>query len=190
MQAREMGVERTRERILEAARSLHAEQGIGLTNYEEIAHRAETSTATVYRHFPNLASLLPACADSIQVLRPATPLLAEQLFAGLDQPAQRIEVLVRGTCECYRRDGGWLAAARGEERSIEALRDIARTQAANLRLLSDAALEGLQMDGRRRQRIAALIDFPVWQSLKAAGFSEEEAEAEMLHLVMQQVDAS
>lgn len=187
MSTREHAVERTQERILDAARALHAEQGIGPTSYDEIARKAETSTATVYRHFPTLAQLLPACAEPIPLLQPVTPDLVQQLFAGLQQPEQRIEMLVRGTCECYRRDGGWLAAARGEEQSFEALAEIAARQTRNLRLLVEAALSDMELEERRKRRIAALIDFPVWKSLKAAGFSDSEAEEEMLDLVNQQL---
>ncbi|WP_322818888.1 helix-turn-helix domain-containing protein [Tepidiforma sp.] len=110
MRARAATVQRTRQRIVDAAMGLHAEQGVIGTSYEQIAERAGIAQATVYRHFPTSADLLPACARSIHVLRPVTPELAAEIFRGVERPSLRMEVLVRGTCECYDRDGGWLRA--------------------------------------------------------------------------------
>ncbi len=73
MDARAASVEQTRRRIVEAAKILHADQGILGTSYEEIARRADVAPATVYRQFPTLSDLLPACACSIHVLQPPSP---------------------------------------------------------------------------------------------------------------------
>jgi len=64
MAAREQAVDATRRRIVDAAIALHARHGVLATNWEEIAERAGVSTATVYRHFPSLEELIPACARS------------------------------------------------------------------------------------------------------------------------------
>jgi len=187
MSVRSDAVKRTEDRIVQAARKLHSAQGIVATSYDDIGSQAGISATTVYRHFPSLAHLLPACASSIPVLQEITQHFIEALFASLDQPQQRIEHLVRGTCDCYRRDGGWLAAARGEQRSVPELQQIAELQTRNLRILVDAALGAHPAGARTRQRIAALIDFPVWQALTAAGFDVVEATEEMLQLVMDQL---
>jgi len=167
--------------------TLHAEQGVLATSYEQIAGRAGTAPATVYRHFPSLADLLPACARSIHVLRPVTPELVKDLFRGLERPSSRMEVLVRGTCECYERDGAWLRAARYEEHLLEALGNLARLQRENLALLVRAALEGANASERTAKVLAALIDFPVWDALQAAGLSAAEATDQVLALVRDQL---
>jgi AcrR family transcriptional regulator len=190
MQARIAAATETGNRIVEAARELHATRGIVGTSYEEIAHAAGTSTATVYRHFPSLADLLPACARSVQVLQPLTPGGAQAIFLGIETVEERLELLVRGTCECYERDGGWLGAARGEEQLVAALREIASLQTRNLRVMVDAVFLESRASERTRRRIAALIDFPVWQALRAAGFTEPEAAEEMLQLVLDQLNRS
>jgi|FLYL01.1.fsa_nt_gi AcrR family transcriptional regulator len=187
MTARALATERTRRRIVEAAMSLHAEQGVLATSYEEIARRAGTAPATVYRHFPTLAHLLPACARSIHVLQPVTSELAADLFRGLERPSSRLEVLVRGTCECYERDGAWLRAARHEEHVLEPLEELARRQRENLALLVRAALEGTNASERTGRVLAALIDFPVWEALQAAGLSPAEATEQVLDLVRDQL---
>lgn len=187
MEARAAAAQETQRLIVEAAKALQAEQGILGTSYEEIARRAGTAQATVYRHFPSLADLLPACARSIYVLQPLTPERAAETFAGMQHPLLRAEVLVRGTCECYARDAGWLHAARREEDLLPALHEIVRVQRESLRLLVHVALHGTGVSERTVQVVAALVDFPVWKSLRDAGLSDAEVADELLELVRVQL---
>jgi AcrR family transcriptional regulator len=183
MQARAAAAEATREQILEAARALHAEQGILGTSYDAIARRAGHAQATVYRHFPSLDDLLPACARSVHVLQPLSRERAEATFQGMAEPSLRIEVLVRGTCDCYERDAGWLQAARREEDLLPVLQDLARIQREGLLLLTRTALAGTDVSDRTVRMVAALLDFPVWKALRDAGFTAAEAAEEIRHLV-------
>jgi AcrR family transcriptional regulator len=180
-------VAETRRRILAAAMDLHAVQGVQGTSYEEIARRAGVAPATVYRHFPSLDDLVPACARSIQVLQPATPALIASLFQGLRRPAQRLEWLVRGTCQCYERDQGWLHAARREGDLVPALGEVVRVQDETLRTLVRAALDGSGADERTVRVVAALVGFPFWKSLRDAGLSAAEAEEQILELARDQL---
>lgn len=183
MKARAAAAQDTRQRIVEAAKTLHAEQGILATSNEAIAQRAGTAQATVYRHFPSLADLLPACARSVTVLQALTPDQAAATFAGMSDPEMRVEILVRGTCECYERDAGWLHAARREADLIPALDAIVAVQRASLRLLTRTALDGTEASERTVRVVAALLDFPVWKSLCDAGLRGDEAAGELIELV-------
>jgi AcrR family transcriptional regulator len=49
--------ERNRQRILDAARELFAEEGLGVT-LNDVAHRAGVGVGTVYRRFPDKAQLI------------------------------------------------------------------------------------------------------------------------------------
>src|SRR5437870_13375548 len=121
MATRERAVQHTRQRIIDAAISLHAQRGVIATNWEEIAERASVSTATVYRHFPSLGELVPACARTAFEAGASlpTPAQAAAAFAGLTRPA-RIERLIRESCRCYELGAGWLAAARPDAKSVPA----------------------------------------------------------------------
>lgn len=187
MHARATAVEQTRQRIVEAAKELQAEHGIVGTSYEDVARQVGVSQATVYRHFPALDDLIPACAASIQVLRPVTPEMAAAFFPGLTRPSLRLEWLVRGTCDCYMRDQGWLYAARGEEKFIPALREAIQVQQDSLRLLVRTALEGARASERISQVLTALIDFPFWHSLRTAGLTHEQAADQIMALVRDQL---
>src|SRR5687767_9076454 len=93
MSKRAAAAAQTRERIVHATLELHGEQGIGATSYEDVAARAGVGVGTVYRHFPTLDELIPACgAVTMQVLALPDP---AALLDGVDEPSDRIGLLVR-----------------------------------------------------------------------------------------------
>src|SRR5438045_5905067 len=142
MATRERAVKETRQRIIDAPISLHAQRGVFATNWEEIAERAGVSTATVYRHFPSLGELVPACARTAFEAGASlpTPAQAAAAFAGLTRPAPRIERLIRESCRCYELGAGWLAAARRGAKSVPALHRAVRLQDRALGVLIQPAL--------------------------------------------------
>jgi AcrR family transcriptional regulator len=183
MSTRLTAVKETQNRIVEAAKALHAEQGIQGTSFEEIAEQAGVAQATVYRHFPSLDELIPACASSIQVLQPLTDEDIADLFHGRPETWQRLEWVIRGTCDCYGRDEGWLQAARREGDLIPALSEVVGVQQESLRSLVRAALSGNGPSERSVQVLAALIDFPLWRTLREMGLNATEATNQIVELV-------
>lgn len=175
MATRERAVQETRQRIIDAAISLHAQRGVIATNWEEIAERAGVSTATVYRHFPSLGELVPACARTAfeAGARLPSPAQAAAAFAGLTRPAPRIERLIRESCRCYELGAGWLAAARRDAKSVPALDRAVRLQERVLGVLIQAALGDAFVDAQTMSVIKALIDFPFWKALTDAGVATE-----------------
>jgi len=176
MATRERAVQDTRQRIIDAAISLHAQRGVIATNWEEIAERAGVSTATVYRHFPSLGELVPACARTAfeAGARLPSPAQAAAAFAGLTRPAPRIERLIRESCRCYELGAGWLAAARRDAKSVPALDRAVRLQDRVLGVLIQAALGDAFVDAQTMSVIKALIDFPFWKALTDAGVAAEK----------------
>src|ERR1700740_633717 len=63
MTNRSAAVQQTRRRILEATLELHTAQGILAPSWEDIAAHAGVAVGTVYRHFPSLDELMPACGE-------------------------------------------------------------------------------------------------------------------------------
>ena len=175
MATRERAVQETRQRIIDAAISLHAQRGVIATNWEEIAERAGVSTATVYRHFPSLGELVPACARTAFEAGASlpTPAQAAAAFAGLTRPAPRIERLIRESCRCYELGAGWLAAARRDAKSVPALDRAVRLQDRVLGVLIQTALGDAFVDAQTMSVIKALIDFPFWKALTDAGVATE-----------------
>src|ERR1700754_4731261 len=74
MSKRAAAAAETRRRIVAATHELHTEQGVAATSWDEIAERAGVGVGTVYRHFPTLDELIPACgAVVMETLRLPDP---------------------------------------------------------------------------------------------------------------------
>src|SRR3981081_3815357 len=77
----------TRRRIVDAAIALHAEKGVLGATWPDIAKRADVALGTVYRHFPGLDQLVPACTSENAVrMRPP----GASVLVGLTHPEERI----------------------------------------------------------------------------------------------------
>ena len=170
MVQRAAGVDKTRDQIIRAAVAIQAKHGIAETNWASIGVGAHVSTATVYRHFPSLDSMIPACAQATFAAGARLPTAKEigKLFAGLSSSRERLQALVVESCRCYERGEGWLDACRREARNLPALAAAVRTQDRALEVLI-AAAAGPGVTGARAAVVKTLIDFPFWKSLVDAG---------------------
>jgi len=175
MVQRAVGVDKTRDQIIRAAVAIQAKQGIAGTSWESIGAGAHVSTATVYRHFPSLDSLIPACAQATFAAGARLPTAPEigKLFAGLSTARERLRTLVVESCRCYGRGEGWLDACRREARNLPALAAAVRTQDRALEVLVEAAA-GPRLTRQRAVVLKTLIDFPFWKSLVDAGTSRRQ----------------
>lgn len=91
MTARTAGVEETRLRILDATLALHTEKGIFGTTWRDIAERADVSVGTVYRHFPTMAELVPACGQLlVERVQPPAPEDAAAAIGSIEGRAARV----------------------------------------------------------------------------------------------------
>ena len=109
----------TRSSIVEATMELHGERGIHATSWEDIARRAGVAIGTVYRHFPSLDELLPACGElSLERLAPPDPETAHELFVGARSPRARIERLVETTFDMYERAPGVMGSIRRDRGTL------------------------------------------------------------------------
>jgi AcrR family transcriptional regulator len=183
MDARAAATEATRAAIVEAAMRLHAVRGVRGTGWPAIAAKAGVSPATVYRHFPTSADLVPACARRVfDLVRPPTPEEAAVQFATMVDAADRFAHLARESAHCYERGEGWLHAAH-RERDFDPDVDAAVTLFQDsLHVLVDAAA------GRRLSHVAhaelfTLCDYPFWKSLVDAGLDHRAAERVLVDLV-------
>lgn len=187
MGVRADAVARTREAIVAAARDLHAERGFATTNWEDIAERAGVSTATVYRHFPSSAELVPACARTVfDLIQPLTLDQAAATFGAFEQAGDRFEQLVRYSVHCYQAGAGWLHAAHRERDFVDELDAALRIIEDSLRVLITAAA-GRRLNRTDHRVLFVLCDFPVWRSLAAAGLAAGTAEETLVRLVRREV---
>jgi AcrR family transcriptional regulator len=168
MTRRASAVAQTRRRIVEATRELHGEQGIAATSWDDIAARAGVGVGTVYRHFPSLDELVPACGEvSLEVMALPEP----SVFEGVDAPAQRVELLVREAFAVYERGAPQLRAIRNEPGVHPTVAEAGEQVEAALTGLIEAA--GISPEDRAVVR--AMIDLGTWQALRDQGLGPVEA---------------
>jgi AcrR family transcriptional regulator len=175
MSKRAAAVEETRRRILDAARELHTRQGIAATSWDDIAARAGVGVGTVYRHFPSLDELVPACGEiSMQIVALPDPQAVPSLFEGVDAPAERIERLVREAFAMYERGAPELHVLRHEPEVHPSVAERGKALEAALTALVDAAVAPFRIASADRAVIRALIDLGTWQALRDQGLGPEE----------------
>jgi AcrR family transcriptional regulator len=185
MGARADAVAETKTRIVAAAMDLHAKRGVQGTRWEEIAEQAGISVATMYRHFPSLKELVPACARTVfDLIAPLTVEQATAKYAKLDDTADRLAFLVRANVLCYGRGENWLHAAYRERDFIPELDAALRIIQDSLRALTEAATQR-RLGKAEEATLVTLLDFPFYKALRSAGLDPRAAEKVIARLVIE-----
>ena len=178
MSKRAAAVARTRQRIVDATRELHGERGIAATSWDDIAARAGVGVGTVYRHFPSLDELIPACGQiTMQVVALPEPATLQALFEHATEPAERIERLVREAFAIYERGAPELRAIRREADVHPRVAQDHDQLDASLSALVDTALAPLDTTQQDRAEARALIDLNTWEALRDQGLGPAESAA-------------
>jgi AcrR family transcriptional regulator len=100
MQARLAAAERTRARLVGAARALlSARGGIDAFTVDAVARRARVSRMTVYDHFSSKAGIIDAVFDSLAIVQTGVPRLVAAL--GLEDPHETLAIFVRVFAEVW-----------------------------------------------------------------------------------------
>jgi AcrR family transcriptional regulator len=165
----------TRRRILEATVALHAERGPAATQVTDIAQRAGVDRVTVYRHFPDPASLFKACAAHYYQAHPPPDPTA---WAAIADPEARLRHGL-GEVYAYWAQNAGMAANILRDAQVLGHLGVGR----RLLALQRDAVEVLASDWPPSHDQAALaatirvaVDFHTWQSLVGErGLSQQTA---------------
>lgn len=172
MTARAKTSRRTADKIVQAAVKLHARQGVRATSWDDLAAVGGVSRATVYRHFPDLAALVPSCARAaFAAIDLPAPDVIEREFSGLATAEERLERLVRETCACYERGAEWLHAAEREGDVVPELGAALRRIRKGVAVLVEVALRPASPTEERRRVVGTLLDFTFWRRLRDNGIA-------------------
>ena len=162
----------TRRRIVDAAIALHAEKGVLGTTWPDIAKRADVALGTVYRHFPGLDQLVPACTSENAVrMRPP----GASVLVGVTRPEERIGRFVEELFAFYGRSAPWTPRASIDRHQLPVLDTILSRREAGLKGLVEDTLGPLRRRRHALDAALALTDFGVWSSLTRSGLSTEAA---------------
>jgi AcrR family transcriptional regulator len=128
---------------------------------------------TVYRHFPSLDELVPACGEiTLEVLALPDP---GSRFEGLDTPSERLERLVAEAFAIYERGAPQLRAIRNEPDAHPAVAEAGEAVEAALTGLVATALGPLEATAAERAVVRAMVDLGTWQAFRDQGLGPEES---------------
>ena len=191
MSKRAAAVAETRERIVGAALELHGEKGIAATSWDDIALRAGVGVGTVYRHFPSLDELVPACGEiAMQAVGLPDPASVPATFDDAPTAAERIERLVRRVFAIYERGAPALRAIRRESDVHPRVADDLRAIEASLAALIDEALKPLDVTQDQRAVVRALVDLNTWDALRDQGVGTAESVAAVADMLTSRLTRS
>jgi AcrR family transcriptional regulator len=156
----------TRRRITEAAVKLHGTVGPARTTVSAIAEEAGVQRATVYRHFPDTASLFAACSGHWMA---HNPLPDAERWAQIRDLESRLRDALSELYAWYARTEYMLERT---SRDLTLVPEIAVPMGARLAYLErvrKVLLKGRPERGRSRSRVSAAIGhalaFETWRSL-------------------------
>jgi AcrR family transcriptional regulator len=174
--------EATRRRILEATLRLHGERGIFGTSWKDIAAAADVAVGTVYRHFPDLDALVPACGELLmERTRPPAPEDVAAILGDAATAEARLERIGAALFGFYDRGGVHLETD-ARERSLPAVQEWEAYQRATVAGFVAAALPGHGADVV--VRVSVLFDLPTWRSMRLRGLSADAALATAVAMAM------
>jgi AcrR family transcriptional regulator len=175
MDKRKAAAEETRRRILEATLVLHSEKGIFGTSWQDIAKRADVSVGTVYKHFPSLEELVPACGELMYAItRPPSLEDAPQIFAGVSSLEERLGRLVEELFDFYKRGAPYIETD-FQERRLPEVREWEAYMRATIAGLVREALLPIEPDEATVQTASALLDFSTFKSFVDRDVPKERA---------------
>ena len=175
MDKRRAATEQTRRRILEATLALHSEKGIFGTSWQDIAKRADVSVGTVYKHFPSLDELVPACGELMYAItRPPSLEDGPRIFAEAHSLEERVGRLVEELFAFYERGASYIETDFQERRLPEVQEWESHMRSTIEGLVREALLPAGPDEGTVRAA-SALLDFSTFKSFVDWGVFKEEA---------------
>lgn len=184
MKDRAKARDETRERIVRATMELHDEKGVAATSFVEVAKRAGTGAATVYRHFPDIGALVTACGVHVwQEMRPPAPDQAAAAFEGLVSLDDRLRRLVEELDAFYRRGAHRLEKAASDRDRVPELDGFLTAVEAGVAAWVSEAVKLVPLSVSALQLLIALTDFRVWASLQRVEVSDVERHRLMVRLL-------
>ena len=158
--------EATRRRITESAVALHGTVGPARTSISALAEHAGVRRSTVYRHFPDEASLFAACTAHWAAANPVPDIGA---WAGIEDPDERLRAALGVLYPYYRGTAGMMGNLIRDEPVSELVAQHFARYHAYIDAARDALMRGRRSRGRSRARERAAVGhalaFATWRSL-------------------------
>ena len=171
--------EATRERITEAAVKLHGSIGPARTTVSGVAEEAGVQRATVYRHFPDEASLFDACSAHYWASHPLPDIGS---WKAIRDPGERLRRAFADFYAFYEDNEAMLERTGRDAHLVAAMEAPRAAFFGFLEFAAGEIVKGRPERGAARRRTVAAVghglSFATWQSLtRIQGLSNAEAVA-------------
>lgn len=165
----------TRQRILVATLKLHGSYGIFGTSWKEIAQEANVAVGTVYKYFPTLDQLVPACGELLmERVRPPQPESINSIIGDAREPTDRLFRVALELFAFYERGGRHLDI-NSRERELPAVKEWEIHLLNLVRGFISEAVTSCGPDDEAIAKLAYLFDFPTFRAMRARGLSTTDA---------------
>jgi AcrR family transcriptional regulator len=177
--------EETRRRITESAVELHGTLGPSHTSMSAVAERAGVRRSTLYRHFPDEATLFEACSSHWNAANPPPDL---GTWAAIADPEERLRSALNELYGFFRRTERMIANLIRDEPTNENVRHHFAAFHGYMDAARDVLITGRRERGQARARVRAAIGhalaFTTWRSLvREQGLGNSQAAELMSALV-------
>lgn len=179
----------TRRHILDATLKLHGERGIFGTSWKDIANEADVAVGTVYKYFPTLDALVPACGELLmERVRPPSPDSIDEILIGATTAAERLRNVASVMFEFYERGGRHLDADL-RERELPAVKEWEDYLRGMTLGFVRAALAGTNAPEATVAHVAFLFDLLTYRAMRIRGMHLDTAVATVAEMAMTWLDA-
>lgn len=177
MTTRRNAAEDTRRRILEATLELHTQKGIFGTSWQDIAARADVSVGTVYKHFPSLDALVPACGELLmERTRPPSPDDGPRIVGDAVGLEPRLQRVAAELFAFYERAGASLKID-ARERALPAVREWETYLRMTIATLIEVAAAPASPTDAAIRLVGALFDPATYDAMRVRGIKPAEVVA-------------
>ena len=167
--------QQTRTQIVEAAMALHEALGPAATSIKAVAERAGVQRLTVYRHFPDEASLFHACTTHWLALHPPPALSG---WAKINGPRERTHAALSAFYRYYRQTRRMWRSAYRDVDQVEGLKKSMAEFENYLQQVQGDLLAAWQARGKQSEALSVTLRhtlrFNTWQSLHESGLTDEQ----------------
>lgn len=192
MKRRAVAEQRTRLRITESTVELHGTLGPSRTSISAVAQHAGVRRSTVYRHFPDEASLFSACTSYWTA---ANPFPDADRWEAIGDPAVRSKAALQELYAHYRRTERMMSNILRDEATMPIVKRMLGGYRDYLTAARDTLMRGRGVRGPEHQEVLAAIGhaltFGTWRSLACEqGLTDSQAADLMCRLVAAGADSS
>jgi AcrR family transcriptional regulator len=173
--------DQTRQKIVDATIELHQSIGAAQTTIREIAKRAGVGRVTVYRHFPDEASLFHACSGHYFSQHPFPDIARWQ---EIPDPVERLKTGLHESYAWHEENAQMICMALAEARDLPVMAPYHAYWDAAAQTLADAWRTRGQRRKNKKAAIALALSFDTHHTLtREQQLSTKQAIALMTQLV-------